>query len=629
LFKDKLENYKFNIDQNRINKIPDLISGFDKIIIEFNDSNKIFSKKLQNLDEIHSNLDENSIKIIQWQKFDEFLNNEVTILKDEYVNKIISNEIYLMSEEENTDKIDIKKLADKLKLKCKVVIPRIKDMIEVSKLQGDLIEEKKELIVHTDAYHKNKELKNYTENRILKQTQEKVGKLLALYDSCIKNKTLGVNFLEIQNRINDLSDFKDIINNQINLKIKELQVNEKRKESIELSKSINAIINNNQLAINKIRENLQLFKDLESFIVNVYNTLKIDLENLFSKTSEDIEKVELHGKMREILNSNIEKVEIKLSQVDEKIEEKLKVAITKTYESKKFETEAREFYFEKKNEIKKLIRENVTTIEETINSLKLETNRGKLLAMINKNNIHLSQLLGTLQTRVEDYIETEQFKRAYVRVSKKYKYIEQEIRNTNKRIKDLYKGFIRNSNDFETKNQHIINDFDRFIKEFNDILREKVKTLEELIVKSYVDMAVKAVANEYLTLSFLQNELKMKKPLIQKHLISLISSGKLSGKYDPQIGLYYENSEILSSLNENELEVIKKMNFRVYMFIRRLKNIANQYGSIIAFFASIITISYYLFRISGENPLTIMVPIVLTLVVLGYLLFKKKKDEKI
>ena len=249
--------------------------------------------------------------------------------------------------------------------------------------------------------------------------------------------------------------------------------------------------------------------------------------------------------------------------------------------------------------------------------------------MINKNTIHLSQLLGTLQARVEDYIETEQFKRAYLRVNKKNKYIEQEIRNSNRRIKDIFKAFNRNSNDFETKNKHIINDFDRFIKEFSDLLLEKVKTLEELIVKSYVEMAVKAVANEFLTLSFLQNELKMKKPLIQKHLISLISAGKLTGKYDPQIGLYYENLEVLKSLDDKELEVIKKMNFRVYLFMRRLKNLANQYGSVIAFFASIITISYYLFRISGENPLTIMIPIVLTLVVLAYLLFKKKKDEKI
>ncbi|GAI58853.1 unnamed protein product, partial [marine sediment metagenome] len=157
-------------------------------------------------------------------------------------------------------------------------------------------------------------------------------------------------------------------------------------------------------------------------------------------------------------------------------------------------------------------------------------------------------------------------------------------------------------------------------------LREKVKILEESIVKSYVEFAIKAVANEFLTLSFLQNELKIKKTLIQKRLISLISSGKLKGKYDPQIGLYYENPEVLSMLDDKELEVIKKMNFRVYMFMRRLKNFTSQYGSIIAFFASLITISYYIFQIS---PVTIIIPIILTLVVLGYLLFKKKQDEKI
>ncbi len=142
-------------------------------------------------------------------------------------------------------------------------------------------------------------------------------------------------------------------------------------------------------------------------------------------------------------------------------------------------------------------------------------------------------------------------------------------------------------------------------------------------------MVIKAIANEFLTLSFLQNELKMKKQLIQKHLISLISSGKLKGKYNPQIGLYYENPEILNKLDDKELEVIKKMNFRVYIFMKQLKNFTNQYGSIIAFFASIITISYYIFQISGQNPITIMIPIFLTLIVLGYLVFKKKKDEKI
>jgi len=628
-FKNKLENYRKNIEQNKTNKIPNVISGFDAILIDFNENNKIFSKKLINLKIIIPDLDESSIKIIQWEKFKVFISDEVDKLKEEYVNGIISQEIILMSEEEHTDTISIKKLADKLKIKCKAIIPRIKDMIEVSKLQGDLLEDKKELIVHTEAYHKYRELKNFTENRIIKQTQEAVGKLLALYDSCIKNKTLGVNLLEIENRIKDLSDLKESITNQYNTKTKELNVDENRLENMELIKNLKAVIDNNEIAILNIKENLVIFEDLQIFIVDVLDNVKIEIENQLTKTFDNVERAESHAKMREILEGRKERVIIRLKQVDEKIENRLKSIISISYESRKFETEAREFYVKKKNVIKKRVEERVQAINDKINSLRFETDRGKLLTTITNKNTHLSQLLGTLQTRVEDYIETGQYKRAYLKVSKKKVSIEQEIKNTSKEIKDLIRTFNRNSNDFETKNIHIIDDFNRFIKEFNDILREKVNTLEELIIKSYVEMAIKAVANEFLTLSFLQNELKIKKPLIQKNLISLISAGKLKGKYDPQIGLYYENPEVLNKLDEKELEVIKKMNFRVYIFMRRLKNFTNQYGSIIAFFASLLTISYYIFRITGENPITIMIPIILTLVVLGYLLFKKKKDEKI
>ncbi len=629
LFKDKIENYKIYLNQNRIKKIVNVVNGFDKILIEFNEHNKKFSKKLIDLKGIVDEFEENSITTMQWNKFKDFLSEEITKLKEEYVDNIISSEILFLSKEENTDKIDIKKLADKLDLKCKAVIPRIKNLIEISKIQGDLFEDKKELIVHTEEYYKGRELKNYVENRILKQTQESIGKFLALYDSCIKNKTLGVNLLEIQNRIDDLSKLEESFNKRYDVKSKELNVDEARIENMELKKGVNSIISNDRLAIENIKQNLTLFNELLNFISNTYNVLQIEIKNQFDKLSEDVEKIEAYEKMKEILESRKEKVERKFKQVDEKIEEKLNLVINNTYESRKFETEAREFYIKKKNESLKKYEEKVYLVNEQINTLRFETCRGKLLIDINRNKIHLSQLLGSLQARVEDYIETEQFKRAYLKVNKRKKNIEQEIKDVNKRNKELIKEFNKQSNNFETKNKHIIDDFDRFIKEFSDILREKVKSLEELVIKSYVEMAIKAVSNEFLTLSFLQNELKIKKQQIQKHLISLISAGKLNGKYDPQIGLYYENFEVLNMLDEKELEVIKKMNFRVYIFIRRLKNFTNQYGSIIAFFASILTISYYIFRLSGENPITILIPVLLTSIVFFFFFFKKRKEDKI
>ena len=89
-----------------------------------------------------------------------------------------------------------------------------------------------------------------------------------------------------------------------------------------------------------------------------------------------------------------------------------------------------------------------------------------------------------------------------------------------------------------------------FIDEYTEILVEKVKALERLILKSYIEMTLKAVANEYLTVGFLNNELKIKKQNIQDHLLFLISSGELKGKYDPRFAIYYENPEILDDLDK-------------------------------------------------------------------------------
>jgi len=105
--------------------------------------------------------------------------------------------------------------------------------------------------------------------------------------------------LEIQNRINDLIDLKESITNQYNNKIKELNIDEHRIENMELINNLKAVINNNEKAILNIKTNLLLFKDLQLFIVDVLDNVKIEIENQLTKTSNDVKKAESHAKMRE------------------------------------------------------------------------------------------------------------------------------------------------------------------------------------------------------------------------------------------------------------------------------------------------------------------------------------------
>jgi len=624
-----LINYKKELENSKNLKIKEIDKGFNAILNSFDESNRQYMKKLDNCKQRIQNFEEKSnLTIIQWENFEEYLNNEVRNLREEIVINIINARIILMADEKKTNNIDLIDLKKDLNISCKVLISKIKDMIEISKINAELYEDKKCVLVYTEHYYKNKELRNYIDTKIFKHDGEKIGKILALYDSSIKNRTLGVNSLELQNRISDLVNFEDSALVQYNEKVKELQINTSRKEYIRTKKYFESTLQNQSLTISNMKTNLSFFSENESAIDREYERLKLELKQIFGKLFEESKKFDSHIKIREDFQEINQKFQKKLRQTQDDIEAELKQSLNKNYETKKLDPEIREFYVRKKKEFLDVYDKKIESINEQINNIKNDSFRGKLIKVFNENKIHLSQLLGTLERRVEDDVEVKEYKRAYQKIHKRAGDIEAKIKDINKNINNLVKTFNKQSKDFETKNRYVIDDFENFTSGFIEILSEKVKALERLILKSYIKTTINAVANEYLTISFLNEELKIKKRNIQEAILYLISSGELDGKYNIRLGLYYENQDVLNNVDEEELEVIKKMNFRVYMFLTHFKNFTSQYASVIAFIASLLTITYYLLLLTGSNPLA-LTPVVLTIVVVTYLYYKKKKDVKI
>ena len=628
-FKDRVADFEISLNQSKKRRIDDVIANFDNLVSDFDEIDKKFSKKIKNLENLIDGFDEKSINIIQWEKFKESYLNDVNEIREKNINQIITEEISVLTKETKSDKISLKELSERLDLKCKYVIPRIRDLIEVSKLQAELVEEKKQIIVFTEDYYRFKELSNYVEKKLLKNVQESVGKFLALHDSCIKKRTLRTNLLEIQNRISDFSGFDSRIMDEFNIRIEHLSIDSERIEIKELKKQLYNKLKLNKETIEEIKISLLLFLELVEFIEKEFFSLENSLTKSFQKFLEESGKPDTYQKLLESFKVKKEKVDQLSANIEEKIEEALRAKFNKTKEIQKFETEIREYYVKKKYDYNRTYEKLVKQINNKIETLKFETYSSELLEGINKNKVHLSQLLGTLQSRVEDYIETEQFKKAYVKIKKREKDIEVSIKETNKEINNAIREFNKISNNFETKNKHLIKDFEQFIKEFKDIVTEKVKSSEEQILRAYVQMAIKAMASKMLTVSFLQSELKIKKQKIQKHLISLISSEKLNGVYDPRLGIYYEDPNTLEHLDEKELEVMNKMNFKLQRIISRMKIFVGQYGRILSFFASLFAISYYIFMMTGQNPTIFIIALVVAFILITYLLFKKKKEEKI
>ncbi|MFX1345193.1 MAG: hypothetical protein ACFFAI_08785 [Promethearchaeota archaeon] len=627
--KTELVNIKNRFIQSSKSNIDDVTKEFDLLESNFDKVRKLYSKKFNNCDKNIENFREKSeLTILQWEKFTGFFQNEISDLKDEYVNDIISNRLNIMAVEKKTNNIKIIDLKDDVKLSCKVLIKRLKDMIEISKINAELNENEKTILIYTDFYYLNKELRNFIENKLLKLNREKVGKILSLYDSSIRNLTLNTNMLELQNRISDLRVLEESLPKKFYDKVNELQLNQERQEFLETKEYFESIIENDEIAMIKINSNLNLFNSMQNYIEQEYNTLQLELKEYYNKFLKESEGNDTYVKIQDDFRIKSQEFREKSRHIEDAIENELKNTGDKTEGSDKLIPEIREVFVKKKNGFLEEFNNKVEKVNDQIEIMKNEFLRGKLIDFINISKIKLSQLLGNLERKVEDHIEIKEFKKINVIIQRRAKTIGAEVKEISRIATIKIKEYDKQSKNFNQQSKFILEDFSKFINEYNEILNEKVKSLERLILKSYIDMTIKAVANEFLTTGFLNNELKIRKQDIQNHLLFLISKGELNGKFDPRFGIYYENPEILDDLDETELEVIKSTNFKVNMVMRHLKNFASQYGSVIAFFASILTISYYLFLFSGGNPAVIIFPVLVTLLVLGFYFFRKK-DEKI
>ncbi|MFX1374492.1 MAG: hypothetical protein ACFFA0_01650 [Promethearchaeota archaeon] len=626
--KKELTDLKIKFNQSNNLKVGEISKEFDLLEADFNKANKLFSKKYANCEKNIEDFNEKSkLTIIQWEKFSKFFKNEIMEGKDEYINDIISNKINGMTIEKKTNNIKLIDLKDEVKLSCKVLIKRLKEMIDVSKINAELNEEDKSILVYNDYYYLNKELRNYVDNQLLKLNRERVGKILALYDSSIRNLTLATNMLQLQNRISDLSVFKETIPKKFYDKINNLQINKERQEFLKTKKYFESILENDKVAMKKIQVNLKLFNSMHNYIDDQFDLLKTKVKDYYNRFLKDSEQNDSYIKIQEEFEFKRQEFSEKLRQTQDNIENEIKKTANRTESSNKLIPEIREIFVKKKNEFLEEFNNKIEKVNDQIEIMKNESYRTELIDFINNCKFKLSQLLGNLEQKVEDNIEIKEFKKVNIIIQKRAKSIELEIKNISRTATIKIKEYNRLSKNFNQISKFVLEDFDKFINEYTEILSEKVKSLERLILKSYVDMTIKAVANEFLTINFLNNELKIKKKQIQDHLLYLISTGELQGKYDPRFLIYFENPEILDEIDESELEVIKSTNYKLQVLRHNIRNFAVQYGPIIAFFGSIITITWYLFLFSGNNPAAIVVPIILTLLVIGYYLLRRKEEK--
>jgi len=610
-------------------KISDLNSRIDEIFKEYSDLNEKIKERSKNLSKIVVDFyDKSNLGMLSWDKFIDSFKINLDDFKNRFTNEIIKQEILSASSHSKSNLIKLEDLKKKLHIKCNILVERINEMIDITKIDGELDEKNKELLVHTEDYYKNKKIKKFIEKQI-EYLGNDFGKLVSLYESAIKNKSLKINILEIQNRINDFNT--KLLNIEKNFQNETLRIgiNTTKNDFLENKEFFNLELNKYKDIINGINKNAKVFNQIINFTSKEFSTLEIHLEKL-NKSSQDIfEKINDYEKLKTDFNSKIMKLSEIMKISFDNIERKINTTMIKNPSSKVLNYEIREVFVSKKNLFNNKFEEFKENLTLKLDLIKNDALKENLLKFINKNQILLNQMLGSLERKVEDKIEIKDFKSTSFMVQKRVKRIKDKLKEIQNETSRLKKEFKKTFPEFNTKNKFLFDDFNHFLYEYNDVIDEKIKKLESLILKSYIEIVIKAVKDEYITISFLANELKIKRDKIQSHIITSIGEDELLGKYDPELQIYYENPEIIENLNPAKLKVIKSTNFKFYELLNRLRFFSSQYGSIISLIAAIFTITLAMNSLTGGNPVAVFFPVLITIVIIIYLLLRSQKEEKI
>jgi hypothetical protein len=239
--------------------------------------------------------------------------------------------------------------------------------------------------------------------------------------------------------------------------------------------------------------------------------------------------------------------------------------------------------------------------------------------------------LGRIQFDIENRIEINEFKLAMQRLHAKLNKINEVIRTSDKSLKRQFRRIISKTKASRVKTQFLMNSWKKFIDEYRIVVKEKQLNLELTILQRYIQQVIRAFRDEYIPISYLVKEFKLKRDVIQARLITLIGEKRLPGKLYLELMVYYENPDAIANLNRNSVDMIKTSNVQTYLAISRIRRVSKQIYPILMVVGSILTIILSAFRIVQVAKLewwVIPVAFVVLFIFLLIYILIKRRDKK-
>ncbi|MHA1730266.1 MAG: hypothetical protein ACTSWY_16265 [Promethearchaeota archaeon] len=603
---------------------------------QLGNSNQLIGEQLKKCEKNITNFGADTEDFIaKWNKFRSNFEQRTVDLKESILDDTIIKVLKKIPPKINSNKIDITIIAEEIKIDKDLALERVGHLLNISKISGDLISgtEHTYLILHEKEWRINKRLRLFMDGEV-NEIKIIARRINQLYNSSLKNSTFTIN----------VEKFKELVE-KFNEKVESSKITVERKiNELKPDNNNNMFLENKeyfQNELKQLRENAEniLLKTDKAVQISDYISKQLtsigDVINLrmykLNEIAEEKNK-NIHEKNKVWLKHEIEKLNSEIDEFKKQVKDHMEKMWSNVPDSSKIMSELEKKYILKLNDILNSYEETQEELEQKLINFEYIRVRKELEKILTTKQDILNKNLGKIQYDVENKIEIKEFKSAMQKLRSKLEKTQELIKKADKELKKNRKKITAKSKIFSVENKYLLDQWESFLHEYREIVKEKKGKLQLKIIEEYIKMTIGVFKDEYIPFKYLTKEFNLKKNVIKDRIIALIGEGRLSGKIYLELEIYYENNETIEKLDKSSVELIKSSNVQTYLLINKLRRIAKQYYPLLMLIGSVLTIILSLGRIIIEQIIPWwVIPLIIAIIVILFLIaiWLNKGKEKI
>ncbi len=526
--------------------------------------------------------------------------------------------------EQNTYVISFSEISKSVNLDNSSIESNLKEMIDRSKISGELHGETQSLILYSKDFYLNRKLKKELELELKK------------FDDIIENLKYIMEVPSKNNFINASNEYKSIISeyNRIRIEIdskfdnfiETFKINQKNQQFKELKdkfyenlEMIRQTVDNYSDKLQKASEMKRNIDDQLAHLSDLLNTEIYSVEKELTKR-----KLTAMKKNLEWFRGRAKTIKESIDKYDTEIEEMFKKSIGTDSAITELFRELKRYYFDKKNVI-------VRNFEEkfALNHDKITENENERLSKVFESFIAdyrtmIEQIFEKSDIDIKWNLSLYNHKEALAGLNRIVMEIKKLREKSNKAIEKKYKELVQGFKPFEMPGKFIIENWHGYYSRLEKRLIEYITKNQGEIIKKHFGILIKGAMHEYVSIGIEAKRLGIDKNIMIDRLNVLCAEGELPGKYDSIYEVYQEKDAVEIPLNE--MELIKKGATTTVLFLNKLKSIFDRYNRIITSIGAIFTITGWLLSITG-NWILVAMPITFLFAILLYVGWSIRKEK--